>query len=116
MISQQFQDIAMGSAEYDNGYLEERLFITYWQKSTIFARQLIPIEFRYSPDRQWVSGQIGLAERGATILADQILHAATTGSLTPDMIFVLGERWVRLDESLDIRAQECGVLRSLENW
>jgi hypothetical protein len=115
-ISQQFEDIDLGGAEFDNAYLEERFFIQYWQKSTHLARQLMPVELRSNPDEQWISKQLGLAEQKATVLADQILHAASNGSLAQDTVSVLGERWVCLEESLDFRAQECGVPRRLESW
>ncbi|KAF2671636.1 hypothetical protein BT63DRAFT_422185 [Microthyrium microscopicum] len=116
MISQQFGDILMGRAEFSDGYLTERVFIEYWQKSTRIACQLMPAELNSPNSIQWVSEQLGSAEQKATILVGQILHAAPRGSLTRDIVFMLSERWTRLDECLDFRAQCCNMPRNVDTW
>ena len=59
---------------------------------------------------------VGKIEQMAAPLSDKIVHAASQGSLSPDILLVLEERWVRLDEILDYREQRGGGARTLESW
>ena len=61
-------------------------------------------------DEGRIVARIGKIEQMAVILFERIVHAASQGSLTPDILMVLEERWVRLDEILDYRERVVGII------
>ncbi len=119
IIDGQLNSIKLGAALFHPSYLEERIFITIWQKAVNILRQLLPHEL--APDQppdntQAYSEYLSLMEAEAENLTEQIVHAASKGSLTPNALLTLEERWVRLDEILDWRKDRYGVARMLQSW
>ncbi|KAF1833375.1 hypothetical protein BDW02DRAFT_570049 [Decorospora gaudefroyi] len=119
-VNEHFNEIQLGRATFHEGYLQERILVTYWQKSFHLARQIIPLEIEDAAANgikpSGATKQIGRVEEGAAALSTQLLRAASQGSLTHDMILSIAERWTRLEEILSFREREGGPEKVLESW
>jgi hypothetical protein len=113
----QFEEVLVGTGRFHENYLEERYFISLWQKSLYMSRQCIQAELGdTSNGPRTITSMITALEQKAAALPEKVLQAAGKGSLSSETLLLLEERWIRLEQVVEYRVENGGAARIIESW
>lgn len=103
-IKRQWRDIGSCKHQFNQSYLKDRRFVGFWEEGLQSIRKVLGCnEVSRNQDEKrstFVSILLRYEKLAGSLLAE-LLHVAGDGVLQEDVIYLIRERWMRLDEVLD---------------
>lgn len=114
-LKEEFRLVKMGRRAFHKDYLKDRYLLYYWVKARAFLSQILDFDPSETVYRGAVLTLQGLDSR-STPLPEKLVEAARQGLLEPETRAAIRDKWLKLDETLDLLTRKDNEPRSLQLW
>ncbi|RYN45873.1 hypothetical protein AA0118_g12754 [Alternaria tenuissima] len=109
-VRQQWRDIDSGKCQFSELYMTNDLLVPIWKEGLRVIKEVIgskKVSSEQSNKRNVFAGILLDYESQAGRLQEQMVHAAGQGLFDPVFLNPIQERWLRLDETIDLHYRLC---------
>lgn len=111
-IRQQWKDIDSGQSQFSELYMKSKCFIPIWTEGMRIIKDVLKnnqTSNNHSKKRDDFARIIREYEIQAANLQTQMVDTAQRGVFDPEFLDPIQERWMRLDEILDLHYDLCNI-------